>query len=62
MQLRQFPQILCSWHGKQATMLNRPAYSESFPCAEKKKNAKQIKIQAGMQKMSLGKDQSERDS
>lgn len=43
-------------------MLNRPAYSESFPCAEeKKKKAKQIKIQAGMQKMSLEKDQSERD-
>lgn len=28
----------------------------------RKKNAKQIKIQAGMQKMSLWKDQSERDS
>lgn len=33
-----------------------------FPVLRKKKNAKQIKIQAGMQKMSLGKDQSERGS
>lgn len=29
---------------------------------KKKKNAKKIKIQVGMQKMSLGTDQSERDS
>lgn len=41
-------------------MLTWPAYVELFPSAfekKKKENAKQIKIQQGMQKMPLWKDQ-----
>lgn len=51
--------IPCSWHGKQPAMLTWPAYVELFPSAfeKKKENAKQIKIQQGMQKMPLWKDQ-----